>query len=353
MDKITLGILGGGQLGKMSALAAARLGIECVIYSPDAHAPACQVVRNYVAGEYRDKSKLLEFSEKVDVISYEFENIPLETARYLNTLKPVFPDPYLLEISQDRIAEKKALQNTGIPTTPWYTIQSVSDMDQVLKAKPKQYFILKMARFGYDGKGQISLSPDDDPASQFAALNSDYCILEERVDFQFEISVIIARDQFGQTAFYGPTRNEHENHILKRSVYPAGLESGQEAEALTVAQNMADKLDLRGVLAVEMFMTSCSSILVNEIAPRPHNSGHWTIDACTVSQFENHVRTVCGLPLGDPAPHSAAEMINLIGDEIRETDRYLKEPATAVHIYGKDKARAGRKMGHVTRIQKL
>ena len=352
-ESITLGILGGGQLGRMSALAASRLGIKVHIYTFDEGSPASQVAAKTFVGEYGDKKKLKKFAESVDVVSYEFENIPVETVRYIRNLRPVYPNDRLLEISQNRIAEKKYLNDIGIPTAKWAPVRSAREIGPAAGKIGGGKFILKTARLGYDGKGQLVHKLGDDPEASWRKLNSEELILEETVDFSSEVSVIIARDMQGKSALYGPILNEHKNHILSRSIVPAPIPGRTAERARETAHVLADSVGLIGVLALEMFVTKDGRILANEIAPRTHNSGHWTIDACACSQFEQHVRTVCGLPVGEPARHSDAEMINLIGNDVSKIAKWYKTENACVHLYGKSEIKDGRKMGHVTILKPL
>ena len=349
----TLGILGTGQLGRMSALAAAELGIRVHVYGPDNDSPAEQVATKSFVGSYTDKKKLREFAKSVDVVSYEFENVPVETARYIQKIKPVYPDDKLLEIAQNRITEKSYLNDIGIPTARWAPIYCPEDIEKAASDMGGKNYILKTTRFGYDGKGQTVHRLKDSSKRSFNKLGSDELILEEMVDFQCEISVIIARDVMGKSAIYGPMVNVHKNHILHTSTVPAKLDPKITAKAKRTAKKLADAVGLVGVLGLEMFVTKDGRILANEIAPRTHNSGHWTIDACSVSQFEQHVRTVCGLPVGDPTPHSAAVMTNLIGNDVNRVGKFYETKGACIHIYGKSEARPGRKMGHVTVIKPL
>lgn len=351
MKQITLGILGGGQLGRMSALAAARLGIKTVIFTPELNSPAFFVSHETVNAEYSDFESLSAFAAKVDVISYEFENIPVETVTYLKKLKPVYPDERLLEVAQDRIAEKSFLNEIGIPTARWSSARSKDEILAQLELWNAQECILKTTRFGYDGKGQARVSRDSDIDTVLTQFKNTPLIMEEIVNFDHEISVIVARDQNGAMETYGPMRNEHEHHILSRTHVPAGLDPKLMDQAVSLTKSLAERLNLRGVLTLELFVTKDGRILANEIAPRTHNSGHWTIDACAVSQFENHVRTVCGLPVGAPARHSDAEMHNLIGNDIEKARSELATPGACIHDYGKTEVRPGRKMGHITYIK--
>lgn len=344
----TLGILGGGQLGRMSALAAARLGIETVILTPEPDSPASMVAARTLVASFEDKKALKAFAECVDVITYEFENIPVDSVHYLQSLRPVLPDDRLLAIAQHRISEKSFLNEINIPTARWTRIASAEGIREALLGWGARQGILKTTRFGYDGKGQCVVRLDSDMIEKWASLQTPEAILEEHIDFSCEISVIVARDKLGQIATYGPVLNEHRNHILARSTVPAAVPGEIAAAALALGERLAEAVDLVGVLALEMFVTRDGKILANEVAPRTHNSGHWTIDACAVSQFEQHVRTVCGLPIGDPARHSDAVMLNLIGADVRHASRFLDVKNACVHLYGKRTIHEGRKMGHVT-----
>jgi len=350
MKTKTLGILGGGQLGRMSALAAARLGISCVIFTPEENSPASQVAQKTIVADYTDERALREFSETVDVISYEFENIPVETITFLQNLKPVYPDEKLLNVAQDRIVEKTYLNNSQIPTTRWAAIKTTEDIEKAFKDWNSSEAIIKTTRFGYDGKGQARISRDTDLETVWSQFKNQALIMEEIVDFDCEISVIIARDINGNSEIYGPMVNDHKNHILDRTTMPCPLDKSIQDKAKDAILKLADDLNLIGVMTLELFVTKEGEILANEIAPRTHNSGHWTIDACAVSQFENHVRTVCGLPAAPAGRHSDCEMINLIGDDAKDENiqHYLNKENTCLHLYGKQDIRDGRKMGHVT-----
>jgi len=351
-EKITLGILGGGQLGRMSAMAAARLGIECVIFTPEENSPASQVVRKTIVGEYEDREALSEFLDHVDIITYEFENIPVETVQYLKNYKPVYPDEKLLEVSQDRIAEKTFLNNSEIRTTHWKKITGPDDIKQALADWKTKQLILKTTRFGYDGKGQMLFdAAQHNIRYAWDHFEKQTLIAEEIVPFDHELSVIIARDEQGHTQSYGPMINEHENHILYKTTYPTKLTTETKRKALEMAETLARRIDLRGVLTLELFLNKNGYLIANEIAPRTHNSGHWTIDACSCSQFENHIRAVCGLPLGDATVHSKAEMYNLIGDNVHMAAKYYGKKNTNIHLYGKSEIREGRKMGHITLLK--
>lgn len=348
---ITLGILGGGQLGRMSAMAAARLGIRTHIYAPEQNAPAFDVSHEMTCAPYDDIKALENFARAVDVISYEFENIPIDTVQTLKQYATLWPDEKLLSISQNRLAEKQFLNDIGIATAPWAPIHSVQDIQMTVSQWAGVPVILKTTRFGYDGKGQLKHQPADNPQDSWHKLGGKELIAEGIIDFDYEISVIAARDQMGALALYPAVLNEHKNHILHKTIAPAPIAPAIAEEAQAITRRLAEAVNLVGVLALELFVTKEGQILANEIAPRTHNSGHWSIDACAVSQFENHVRAVCGLPVGDPAPHTPATMINLIGDDIAQVPEYLNKPGACVHLYGKDEVKPGRKMGHVTLLK--
>ncbi len=344
----TIGMLGGGQLGRMSALAGFPLGLLTHIYSPDAGDPARQVTNLNTVAAYDDRAALRAFAERVDVITYEFENIPLETVRFLETLKPVYPSSHVLEIAQERLAEKTALNSFGLPTTRFAPAHSATDIKNVMAAWGTRQCIIKTTRFGYDGKGQAFVHTPDEADAAWTALKTDVCIVEDVVDFECEISVIVARDLHGRTGSYTPGLNVHRHHILHTTTVPAPLPQSLLNEAQQLAETLAQKIDLIGVLGVEMFVTRDSRLLVNEIAPRPHNSGHWTMDACVCSQFAQHMRAVAGLPLGGFDRHHDAVMTNLLGDDIATIPALAANPLACAHDYGKAEPKAGRKMGHVT-----
>lgn len=343
----TLGIVGGGQLGRMSAGAAKKLGIHTIILTPEKNAPAAQVADETIIADYTDEAALQKFAEKCDYISYEFENIPVKTVRFLQKTKPVYPDDKLLEIAQDRLVEKTFLNDHGIPTANFAEARSVSDIEKTLNDWNTNICIIKTTRFGYDGKGQAFIRSKDEIESAWNALNSDIVIIEQVIDFECEISVIVARDINGNMETYGPCLNDHANHILSKTTLPAPVSDTTAADAIEAAKNLAEAVNLVGVLALELFVTKDGRILANEIAPRTHNSGHWTIDACAVSQFENHVRTVCGMDVAPAGRHSDVIMLNLIGDEVKNIAEYEGRDDAHIHLYGKDEIRPGRKMGHI------
>lgn len=353
LETKTLGILGGGQLGRMSALAAARLGIKTHIYCPESNSPASQVAAQTFIGSYTDKKKLKAFCETVDVVSYEFENIPLKTVHDIQKYVPVYPDDTLLEMAQDRGKEKKFLNDIGIPTANWRLADTAKDAAKHISEMDGSDFIIKTTRFGYDGKGQVGCKETDNIGAKWKSLNNPHTIIEEKIDFACEISVIVARDKLGQTATYGPVLNEHRNHILAKSIVPAAIPTETAAKAIRLTSHLADAVNLIGVLALEMFVTPDGQIIANEIAPRTHNSGHWTIDACSVSQFEQHVRTVCDMPVAPPARHSDAVMANLIGNDVKNLGPWLEQAGACLHLYGKHDIKKGRKMGHVTVLKPM
>ncbi len=352
----TLGILGGGQLGRMLALAAAEFGLKVHVYAPDADSPAFGVAAATTVAAYDDAAALASFAESVDVVTYEFENIPHETAAILATYAPLRPSAEALLTTQDRLVEKRFVNGLGIPTAPFRAVDTGADLAEALE-KIGRPAVLKTRRFGYDGKGQRMIRDGADPEALIAEFGSVPCILEGFVPFEREISVVAARGIDGRFAAFDPCANEHRDHILSRTQVPApGLDSATAAAAIGIARSIADALDYVGVIAVEMFEIAgpvgAGRLVVNEIAPRVHNSGHWTIEGALTSQFDQCVRAVCGWPLGDPSRIAGlrVEMRNLIGAEAEEWLEILSEPGSHLHLYGKDEIRPGRKMGHVTRL---
>jgi 5-(carboxyamino)imidazole ribonucleotide synthase len=345
----TIGILGGGQLGRMIALAAANLGYRSHIYCPDPDSPASQVTPLATVAGYHDETALARFAEAVDIVTFEFENVPVATVSLLAATTPVHPGAAVLATCQDRVAEKDFVRALGIATTRYRRVASARDLvEGMARIGPRA--ILKTLRWGYDGKGQAAIAPGDEPAAAWDAIGNAEAILEAHVDFAAEISVIVARGADGAMAAYPAVENRHVHHILDTTIAPAQIAAHLAAEADGIARRIAEALDLIGVVAVEMFLTRDGTLLVNELAPRPHNSGHWTIDACVTSQFEQLVRAICGLPLGATEMLSAAIMKNLIGTEIDGWHAALEDPAAKLHLYGKGTVRPGRKMGHITRL---
>jgi 5-(carboxyamino)imidazole ribonucleotide synthase len=345
----TIGILGGGQLGRMTALAAVRLGYRCHVFTNEIDSPAAQVCRAETVAEFTDRDALERFARAVDIATWEFENIPAESVRRVAALKPVLPRPEILEIAQDRLREKDFLRSIDVATASY---REVSDPAALLRAMSDFGYpaVLKTVRMGYDGKGQVTLTPEIGAEEAWRRMGGEIGILESFVDFSCEISVIVARGANGAWATYPPVENQHVNHILDTTIAPARIPAETAMRAEAIARHVAEKLDLVGVLAVEMFVTQPGDLLVNEIAPRPHNSGHWTIDACITSQFEQLVRALCGLPLGSVEHHSDAVMRNLLGHDIDKWREALNEPTAKLHLYGKTEIQPGRKMGHVTRL---
>ncbi len=344
----TLGILGSGQLGRMLAIAAARLGIDAHIYAPDPDSPAARVASRFTCAAYDDRTALEQFAKSVDAVTTEFENVPAETCTILKEYVPVRPDDNALEIAQDRVAEKIFLNKQGIGTAPWRAVDDTGMLDRAINALGTPA-ILKTRRFGYDGKGQVRITTPHDAADAIRQMNGAPAILEGFVPFEREISVIAARGIDGTRACYDPGENSHKDGILRTTKVPADINTQTRNEALAVAEKIIDALDYTGVMGVEMFVEPDGTLLVNEIAPRVHNTGHWTLEGCAISQFEQHVRAVCGWPLGDTHRHSNAVMTNLIGDEADDWQALTKQ-SQAVHLYGKGASRPGRKMGHLTRL---
>lgn len=348
----TIGILGGGQLGRMLAMAAARLGLRCRVFSPDPDSPAFDVVMDATCAEYADVEALELFAGDVDVITYEFENVPAASAMILAARRPVLPNRTILETTQDRLAEKDFVRQLGIGTADYADVSSAAALRAAI-AKIGLPAVIKTRRFGYDGKGQAIIREGDDPDRIWEDLATKSAILEAFIPFEREISVIAARNAQGQVECFDVTENEHADHILKTSRAPAAISDALAAQARGIAEKIATALNYVGVLAVELFVVTGDGgpkILVNEIAPRVHNSGHWTLDGASISQFEQHIRAIAGWPLGKPVRHGAVTMTNLIGDEINDYEQWLTVPGATVHLYGKGPPRPGRKMGHVTQV---
>ncbi|HKD20391.1 MAG TPA: 5-(carboxyamino)imidazole ribonucleotide synthase [Rhizomicrobium sp.] len=345
----TIGILGGGQLGRMLAQAASALGFRTHIYSDEPDAPAFAVAAAHTLAHYDDAHALERFAAACDVVTFEFENVPAATAEILAGRKPIYPGARALAITQDRLDEKRFVAALGLKTAPFAAVASPNDAEAAL-AHTGAPAILKTRRLGYDGKGQMKVADAAQAGAAFRGFKDAPSILEGFVDFAFEASVVAARGRDGSFAAYDPPENLHGDHILRRSIVPSRLSAAQCAEAKEMAKKIADALDYVGVLAVELFVAKDGGLLVNEIAPRVHNSGHWTQDACLVSQFEQHIRAVAGWPLGNPARHSDAVMENLIGEDVSDWLR-LASSGGALHLYGKKTVRPGRKMGHITRLK--
>jgi 5-(carboxyamino)imidazole ribonucleotide synthase len=347
----TIGIIGGGQLGRMLAMAAAQLGYRCHVYSPEASGPASEVSAAWTQGDYADRAKLAAFAASVDVATYEFENVDVGPLEAISEAVPLFPPLAALSIAQDRIAEKSFAANQGARTAAWMAVGSRDELNAALVAIGTPA-ILKTTRFGYDGKGQARILSASDADAAWDEIADRPAILEAFVGFDREFSVIIARGQDGATAVWDAPENVHEAGILATSTVPASLSiAPQITEAEAIACRIADALDYVGVLAIEFFAAADGPVF-NEMAPRVHNSGHWTIEGAATSQFENHIRAICGLPLGNTAmTESGATMTNLIGADYDAWPALVAEPRARVHLYGKHETRPGRKMGHVTRLR--
>jgi len=344
----TIGILGGGQLGRMSAMAAAHLGYKVHIFCPEGDTPAIDVAARHTHADYSDEAALMAFAREVEVITLEFENIPHTTGKQLAEIVPLRPGWEMLHTTQNRIREKNAINSLGVKTAPFMAIETADDLTKA-KSGMTAPAILKTAEEGYDGKGQRAIEHIDELDASWDELGQKPCVLEGFVEFIMELSVIVARRaETDECACYPAVHNIHKNHILHTTIAPAPISDALQAKAQEVATTIATGMKLEGLLAVEMFVTNDEEIIVNELAPRPHNSGHWTLDAAATSQFEQHIRAVCGLPLGDPTPLCDSEMLNLLGDDIHNWRELLTDPRAKLHLYGKRTAREGRKMGHVT-----
>jgi len=354
-----IGVMGGGQLGRMLAMAAARLGLKVHIYCPEETCPAHDVCFAKTIASYSDEKALGAFAKAVDVITYEFENVPADCVSFLSSVGAVVrPGVLALEKAQDRLVEKEFLNAIGVATAPFHPVDDLAALEAGLQ-KVGRPAILKTRRLGYDGKGQTTLRDVDtdlpdafEKAIKFAwkEVGAAPSILEGFVPFEREISIIAARGADGDIQIYDPAENVHQNGILKSSTVPAKVSEETATHAMAIASSILEALDYVGVIGVEFFVLKSGNLIVNEFAPRVHNSGHWTFDACAVSQFEQHIRAVAGWPLGDPSRHSDAVMENLIGEEANAWRELAGQANTCVHLYGKHEARPGRKMGHVTRL---
>ncbi len=345
-----IGIVGGGQLGRMSAMAASRLGYRSNVLTEEADGPAAQVATATTLGAHSDPDTLRRFADAVDVVTFEFENVSADGLDLLAAMRPVRPDGAILRISQDRLAEKRFLAGAGIPLAPWHPVDTPASLDQAASVLGLP-LVLKTTRLGYDGKGQRVPRDRDGLGAAFVALSPQPLVAEGFVDFACELSVMVARGLDGTVRCFDTVQNRHRHHILDLTLAPAPVPPEIAAEAQALAVRIAEALSLVGLLGVEMFLAADGRLLVNEIAPRPHNSGHWTMDACPVSQFEMHVRAVAGLPLPPAIRHSDALMKNLVGPkEMALWPQILATPGLLPHHYGKADARPGRKMGHVNRL---
>ena len=348
----TIGILGGGQLGRMTAMAAARLGFRSHIFCQVDNEPAAQVATSVTVAALADERAVARFADAIDVATIEFENIPLRVVEWLAERVTVRPNPRALAVAQDRHAEKCFFQDLDIPTAQFAPVTSVNELREALHQVGTPA-LLKTARFGYDGKGQMQIGPASDIEAIWRDLATDRAVLEGFLKLDCEVSVIVARAADGTFACYDPAENEHRNSILHRTTVPARASEQLLDQAIATTRRVAETLDLVGLLAVEFFITADGQLIANEMAPRPHNSGHWTLDGCAVSQFEQLVRAVSGQPLGDPARHSNAEMLNLLGDDVDRAPQLLANPRICLHLYGKADVRPGRKMGHATTLSPL
>ena len=344
-----IGILGGGQLGRMLAVAASRLGFRVHVFEPGADAPAAQVAARWTRAGYDDAAALTAFASSVDVVTYEFENIPTSALDLIEAIRPIRPGRRALAVSQDRVAEKTFLGSIGLATAPWAEVTDSASLTAAL-ARIGMPAVLKTTRLGYDGKGQARINAPADAAPALASMGGAGAVLEGFITFEREVSVIAARGLSGEVAAYDPGENIHRAGILHTTTVPARLTPAQRSDAVLIAARILNALDYVGVLGVELFVTS-AGLLVNEIAPRVHNSGHWTQGACAVDQFEQHIRAVAGWPLGDGARYADVAMENLIGDDVARLPQIARESGASIHLYGKAEARPGRKMGHVNRVR--
>lgn len=375
----TIGIVGGGQLGRMLARAASRMGYKTHIYTPEKDSPASHVATVTTIGAYQDTTALRAFAQSVDVITFEFENIPAETLEMLDAVVTVRPKPSVLFTTRHRLREKEFIRSLGIPTAPFAPVRTEAELAEAIRniGTPS---VLKTCEMGYDGKGQVLLgssprlrgelegrisevrasaesSPSQPPPqvgegmSAWATLGKTECILEGFVNFSAEASIIVARSTLGEARCYPLVQNIHRDHILHKTIAPAPFIDAHQEQAVKIAKTLAEALDVVGLLAVELFVTP-QGLLVNELAPRPHNSGHWSMEGAPTAQFEQHIRAICGWALGDTTAHRPCEMINLLGDEWKLWEEYARNPEAHVHLYGKTESRAGRKMGHVTMVKR-
>lgn len=346
----TIGIVGGGQLGRMLVMAAAHMGYKTHVLCEDENSPASVVSTFTTVASYTDEAALRRFAEYVDVVTFEFENIPPTSLELLQATTTVHPSPTVLAICRHRVREKSMIRDCGIMTAPFIGVKSLNELKHAVEMMGTPC-VLKTCEFGYDGKGQIKIESESECETAWNTLGSNDTILEGWMKFEREISVIVARDLAGNMRCYDPVENIHRNHILAQTNVPAIMPDEMAKNACNIATKLAEKLDLVGIMAVELFVMKDGSLLVNELAPRPHNSGHWTIEAAATSQFEQHIRAICGYALGDTTTLSPCTMLNLIGDEVLGWETYAKNPKAHLHIYGKAEIRAGRKMGHVTVLE--
>lgn len=348
----TLGVLGSGQLGRMFAIAARRLGYRVHVYSPDIGTPAGQIADREFSAPYNDDDSLSEFARSVDVVTFEFENVPSSVTDCIERSAPVHPSGGVLGVAQHRLVEKSTLRKLGLPVSDFRPATNLEEF-QAAAAEFGHDCIIKTASFGYDGKGQALIRSASQCEAVWRQLNTAEAIVERVVDFDCEVSIVGVRNARGEFAHYGPLRNMHANHILDVTVCPSGLSEAIERTSIEIARTVFEQLDVIGVLCVELFVTTDGEVLINELAPRPHNSGHLTIDAHDCCQFEQQVRSICGLPLGSSRQVAPAAMANLLGEiwsPVPDWSRLLELPGMRLHLYGKESARAGRKMGHLTTL---
>ena len=346
----TIGILGGGQLGQMLSMAAARLGFKTHIFEPSENPPASNVASKFTRAEYDDYDALKQFASSVDVVTYEFENIPTAALDIIETQSEIFPNREALKISQDRLIEKEFINKLGFKTASFCEVNSIEELIHAINqiGAPS---ILKTRRFGYDGKGQVKLQPSSKPEEIWKNLGEKALILEGFINFSSEFSVIGSRSKDGQISCFDPGENVHKDGILRTTTVPAHLTNQQKTEAVLITAKILETLKYVGVIGIEFFLEK-NSLVINEFAPRVHNSGHWTQNGCTVDQFEQHIRAITGWKLGNAERHSDVVMENLIGDEIYKTNQLVEDGSIALHLYGKADVNPGRKMGHFNRIKK-
>lgn len=349
----TIGVLGSGQLGRMFAIAARRMGYRVHTLSPDTDTPTGQVSDLEYNAPYDDLSEVRRFAQGVSVVTFEFENVPTATVEAAAEYVPVRPSGRVLHTTQHRLREKTFLSEAGFPIAPFRRVRALEDLTEGLKQLGSPA-VLKTAGFGYDGKGQVKIHALEEAVEAFEALSGQEAVLEAFIDFEKEVSVVAARSLTGEFAHYGVIENEHSRHILDVSISPARIPPEVASEAIGIARSLLDTLDVVGVMCVEFFLTRGGQLLINELAPRPHNSGHFTFDACVTSQFEQQLRAVCGLPLGSTELLRPAAMANILGDMWQEGEPYwmgaYQIPNVKVHLYGKLEPRPGRKMGHLTAL---
>jgi 5-(carboxyamino)imidazole ribonucleotide synthase len=344
-----IGIVGGGQLGRMLALEAAAMGYKTHIYTPERDAPASHVATQTTIGAYQDSNALRDFGNRVSVVTFEFENVPNSTLQMLSEIVSVRPNPHVLHITRHREREKNLIREHGIETAKFAHITDSASLQTAMQ-NINAPAILKTCELGYDGKGQLVIQHINELETAWKKLGQSECVLEEFVDFTYEASVIVARGMDGSMQCFPLVQNIHTNHILHKTIAPAPDGAPHEAQAQKIAKTLAEALDVVGLLAVELFVTA-DGLIVNELAPRPHNSGHWTIEGCATNQFEQHIRAICGWKLAEPSLLHKAEMLNLLGDEWQQWKKYAEIPNAHIHLYGKSTPRPGRKMGHVTLLK--